>query len=297
MKFDRIHQKTGALQTFGLIFWFQIAEVLYPLADFATVDLNCIQCLEAREVVVRTLSAQGESQDSHVAVIPSNLLVPPPQAHLPPHHMQSPLPHQVPQPLPPRPALPPPMQPLPSHAGPDTSSHLQALPIRPNQPVTHLQPHPVPHPTQPSPPHLQPLPAHPFSQPQPTIPIPQPTIPIPQPTIPMPQPHIPQLPLPQPQRPPSARELETKEQVPGMLHLAGGPAQPWEPVCSPSGLPPALPHGQTLEAPPCPNRRSPSPQRILPQPRGTLIPDTMAKAIAREAAQRVAAESGRVSAD
>ncbi|MCI4386669.1 hypothetical protein PGIGA_G00065100 [Pangasianodon gigas] len=271
----------------------RIAEVLYPLADFATVDLNCIQCLEAREVVVRTLSAQGESQDSHVAVIPSNLLVPPPQALLPSHHMQSPLPHQVPQPLPPRPALPPPMLPLPPHVGPDTSSHLQTLPIHPNQPVPHLQPHPVPHPTQPSPPHLQPLPAHPFPQPQPTIPIPQPTIPIPQPTIPMPQPHIPQLPLPQPQRPPSARELETKEQVPGMLHPAGGPAQPWEPVCSPSGLPPALPHGHTLEAPPCPNRRSPSPQRILPQPRGTLIPDTMAKAIAREAAQRVAAESGR----
>ncbi|KAB5548987.1 hypothetical protein PHYPO_G00062030 [Pangasianodon hypophthalmus] len=272
----------------------RIAEVLYPLADFATVDLNCIQCLEAREVVVRTLSAQGESQDSHVAVIPSNLLVPPPQVLLPSHHMQSPLPHQVPQPLPPRPALPPPMQPLPPHVGPDTSSHLQTLSIHPNQPVPHLQPHPVPHPTQPSPPHLQPLPAHPFPQPQPTIPIPQPTIPIPQPTIPMPQPHIPQLPLPQPQRPPSARELETKEQLPGMLHPAGGPAQPWEPVCSPSGLPPALPHGHTLEAPPCPNRRSPSPQRILPQPRGTLIPDTMAKAIAREAAQRVAAESGRM---
>ncbi|KAI5096509.1 RIMS-binding protein 2 isoform X2 [Silurus meridionalis] len=272
----------------------RIAEVLYPLADFATVDLNCIQCLEAREVVVRTLSAQGESQDSHVAVIPSNLLVPPPQAHLPPHHMQASLQHQVPQPLPLRPALAPPMQPLPPHAGPDSCSHLQTLAICPNQPVTHLQPHPVPHPTQPSPPQLQPLPSHHFPHPQPTIPIPQPTIPIPQPTIPMPQPHIPQLPLPQPQRPPSARELETKEQVPGMLHPAGGPAQPWEPVCSPSGLPPALPHGHTLEAPPCPNRRSPSPQRILPQPRGTLIPDTMAKAIAREAAQRVAAESGRM---
>ncbi|XP_053543797.1 RIMS-binding protein 2 isoform X2 [Ictalurus punctatus] len=261
----------------------RIAEVLYPMADFATVDLNCIQCLEAREVVVRTLSAQGESQDSHVAVIPNNLLVPPPQVHLPPHHM--------PQPLPPCTALPPPMQPLPPHAGPDSSSHLQTLPIRPNQPVAHLQPHPLPHPTQPSPPHLQPLPAHPFPQPQPTIPIHQPTIPIPQPTIPMPQPHIPQLALPQPQRPPSARELETKEQVLGMLHPGGGPAQPWEPLCS--GLPPALPHGHTLEAPPCPNRRSPSPQRILPQPRGTLIPDTMAKAIAREAAQRVAVESGR----
>uniref|UniRef100_A0AAR2KRA3 RIMS-binding protein 2 n=1 Tax=Pygocentrus nattereri TaxID=42514 RepID=A0AAR2KRA3_PYGNA len=161
----------------------RIAEVLYPLADFATVELNRLQCLEAREVVVRTLSAQGESQDSHVAVIPNNLLVPLPQALPPPHH-------------------------------------------------------------------IQPL---------------------------------------------SARELETKEQGPGMLHPAGGPPQPWEPVCSPSGLPPALPHVHTLEAPPCPNRRSPSPQRILPQPRGTLIPDNMAKAIAREAAQRVAAESGRVS--
>ncbi|XP_053335042.1 RIMS-binding protein 2 isoform X2 [Clarias gariepinus] len=271
----------------------RIAEVLYPMADFTTVDLNCIQCLEAREVVVRTLSAQGESQDSQVAIIPNNLLVPPPQTHLPPHHVQSSLPHQVPQPLPPQPALPPPMQALPPHAVPDPSSHLQTLSIRPNHPIPHLQPHPVPHPTQPSPPHLQPLPALPFPQPQPTIPIPQPTIPVPQPTIPMPQPHIPQLALPQPHRPPSARELETKEQVPGMLHPAGGPAQSWEPVCSPSGLPPALPHGHTLEAPPCPNRRSPSPQRILPQPRGTLIPDTMAKAIAREAAQRVAAESGR----
>uniref|UniRef100_W5K587 RIMS binding protein 2 n=1 Tax=Astyanax mexicanus TaxID=7994 RepID=W5K587_ASTMX len=167
----------------------RIAEVLYPLADFTTVELNRLHCLEAREVVVRTLSAQGESQDSHVAAIPNNLL----------------------------------------------------------------------------------------------------------PTIPMPQPHIPQLALPQPQRPLSARELETKEPGPGMLHpAAGGPPQPWEPVCSPSGLPPALPHGHTLEAPPCPNRRSPSPQRILPQPRGTLIPDNMAKAIAREAAQRVAAESGRM---
>uniref|UniRef100_A0A4W4G4T3 RIMS-binding protein 2 n=1 Tax=Electrophorus electricus TaxID=8005 RepID=A0A4W4G4T3_ELEEL len=159
----------------------KIAEVLYPLADFATVELNHLQCLEAHEVVVRTLSAQGESQDSPVAVIPSNLLVPPPQ-----------------------------------------------------------------------------------------------------------------MTLPQPQRPLSARELETKEQSPGLLHPAGGPHQPWEPTCSLSGLSSTLPHGHTLEAPQCPSHRSPSPQRILPQPRGTLIPDTMAKAIAREAAQRVAAESGRM---
>uniref|UniRef100_A0AAY4A0E4 RIMS-binding protein 2 n=1 Tax=Denticeps clupeoides TaxID=299321 RepID=A0AAY4A0E4_9TELE len=158
----------------------KIAEVLFPLADYVSVELNRIQCLEAREVVVRTLSAQGESQDSPVASIPPKLLL-------------QPLPH---------------------------------------------------------PPH------------------------------PMPQPQI---------QPLSARELETKEPGLGM-----GPGQPWESVCSPSGMPPPPMHGHSLEAPVCPNRRSPSPQRILPQPRGTLIPDTVAKAIAREAAQRVAAESGRV---
>uniref|UniRef100_A0A3Q0RPB2 RIMS-binding protein 2 n=1 Tax=Amphilophus citrinellus TaxID=61819 RepID=A0A3Q0RPB2_AMPCI len=129
----------------------RIAEVLFPMADYVTVELTRIQCLEAREVIVRTLSVQGESQDSQVAVIPNNLLVP----------------------LPPLP-LPPPVHP---HAGPP------------------------------------------------------------------PQPH-----------------------------------------------PPVPMQGHTLEAPPPANPRSPSPQRILPQPRGTLIPDTVAKAIAREAAQRVAAE-------
>uniref|UniRef100_A0A669CNZ2 RIMS-binding protein 2 n=1 Tax=Oreochromis niloticus TaxID=8128 RepID=A0A669CNZ2_ORENI len=132
----------------------RIAEVLFPMADYVTVELTRIQCLEAREVIVRTLSVQGESQDSQVAVIPNNLLVP----------------------LPPLP-LPPPVHP---HAGP--------------------------------PPH-------------------------PHPPVPM--------------------------------------------------------QGHTLEAPSPANPRSPSPQRILPQPRGTLIPDTVAKAIAREAAQRVAAESGK----
>uniref|UniRef100_A0A8C8C6E6 RIMS-binding protein 2 n=1 Tax=Oncorhynchus tshawytscha TaxID=74940 RepID=A0A8C8C6E6_ONCTS len=126
----------------------RIAEVLYPLADYVTVELNRIQCLEAREVIVRTLSAQGESQDSQVAPIPNNLLVP--------------LPHNAPL----------------------------------------------------SPQHLHP--------------------------------------------------------------------------------PPTPMHGHTLEAPPSANLRSPSPQRILPQPRGTPIPDQMAKAIARKAAQRVAAESGRM---
>uniref|UniRef100_A0A674BUX6 RIMS-binding protein 2 n=1 Tax=Salmo trutta TaxID=8032 RepID=A0A674BUX6_SALTR len=154
----------------------KIAEVLYPLADYVTVELNRIQCLEAREVIVRTLSAQGESQDSHVAPIPNNLLLPPPH-----------------------PAPVPPQQP---HAGP-----------------------PPPHSHAP-PPHLH---------------------------------------------------------------------QPWDPTHSPSAQPPpAAMYGHTLEAPLSANHRSPSPQRILPQPRGTPIPDQMAKAIAREAAQRVAAESGRM---
>ncbi|MBN3296090.1 RIMB2 protein, partial [Amia calva] len=53
----------------------KIAEVLYPTADYVTVELNRLQCLEAREVIVRTLSAQGDSQDSPVAVIPHNLLM------------------------------------------------------------------------------------------------------------------------------------------------------------------------------------------------------------------------------
>ena len=73
--------------------------------------------------------------------------------------------------------------------------------------------------------------------------------------------------------------------------MAPGPqGQPgaWDPARM------APPQVHTLEAPPSANPRSPSPQRILPQPRGTLIPDTVAKAIAREAAQRVAAESGKV---
>ncbi|CDQ75958.1 unnamed protein product [Oncorhynchus mykiss] len=89
-----------------------------------------------------------------------------------------------------------------------------------------------------------------------------------------------------------ARDLKPKEQV---AHHGGIPSQPWDPTCSPSGQPPPTPmHGHTLEAPPSANLRSPSPQRILPQPRGTPIPDQMAKAIARKAAQRVAAESGRM---
>uniref|UniRef100_A0A673H5A9 RIMS-binding protein 2 n=1 Tax=Sinocyclocheilus rhinocerous TaxID=307959 RepID=A0A673H5A9_9TELE len=130
----------------------RIAEVLYPLADYAAVELNRLQCLEAREVIVRTLSAQGESQDSHAAFIPNHLLVPLPKTLPSSHHIQSPLPPQQSQPMPPHPQI--------------------------------------------------------------------------------------------------------------------------RPGCSPSGMPTGLPHGHTLDAPAFPNHRSPSPQRILPQPRGTLIPDT-----------------------
>uniref|UniRef100_A0A8C6W028 RIMS-binding protein 2 n=1 Tax=Nothobranchius furzeri TaxID=105023 RepID=A0A8C6W028_NOTFU len=131
----------------------KIAEVLYPTADYVTVDLNRIQGLEAREVIVRTLSTQGESQDSPVAVIPHNLLGSP---HL---------------------------------------SHRTTVP-----------PHPL------------------------------------------------------------AREPETKEHEVGLR-----PSQPWE--RSPSPLP--LMHGPNLEPPHFPPRRSPSPQRILPQPQGVPIPNTI----------------------
>uniref|UniRef100_A0A3Q2Q518 RIMS-binding protein 2 n=1 Tax=Fundulus heteroclitus TaxID=8078 RepID=A0A3Q2Q518_FUNHE len=149
----------------------KIAEVLYPTADYASVDLNRIQGLEAREVIVRTLSTQGESQDSPVAMIPHNLLGSPRLSH--------------------RVTAPPPSMPHPPH------------------------------------------------------------------TLP---------------------------------HVGLRVAQPWE--RSPSPLPPL--HGPNLEPPHFPPRRSPSPQRILPQPQGVPIPNTIAKAMAREAAQRAFAEGNRV---
>uniref|UniRef100_A0A8C6W0A9 RIMS-binding protein 2 n=1 Tax=Nothobranchius furzeri TaxID=105023 RepID=A0A8C6W0A9_NOTFU len=159
----------------------KIAEVLYPTADYVTVDLNRIQGLEAREVIVRTLSTQGESQDSPVAVIPA-------------------------------------------------------------QPIHH-----------PPPPH--------------------------------PQPHFQRHSMPKTKPLLSAREPETKEHEVGLR-----PSQPWE--RSPSPLP--LMHGPNLEPPHFPPRRSPSPQRILPQPQGVPIPNTIAKAMAREAAQRAFAEGNRI---
>ncbi|XP_027881940.1 RIMS-binding protein 2-like isoform X8 [Xiphophorus couchianus] len=249
----------------------RIAEVLFPMADYVTIDLTRIQCLEAREVIVKTLSVQGESQDSQVAVIPNNLLVPLPALPLPPpmHPHAGPPLHPHPQPHLPSPHLPhpTPQLPPPPHGQP-----------HPPHPHTHPRlPHPggTPHP-QPQPLHLQPRPLHQGPRPQHQLPL-----------LPHPLPH------PIPQRPVSARDLDAKEHT---AHHGGAipPGQPgWDPSRSP--LQPPLPmQGHTLEAPPPVHLRSPSPQRILPQPQGTLIPDTVAKAIAREAAQRVAAESGKV---
>ncbi|XP_014886777.1 RIMS-binding protein 2 isoform X9 [Poecilia latipinna] len=249
----------------------RIAEVLFPMADYVTIDLTRIQCLEAREVIVKTLSVQGESQDSQVAVIPNNLLVPLPALPLPPpmHPHAGPLPHPHPQPHLPSPHLPhpTPQLPPPPHGQP-----------HPPHPQTHPRlPHPggTPHP-QPQPLHLQPRPLHQGPRPQHQLPL-----------LPHPQPY------PIPQRPVSARDLDAKEHT---AHHGGAipPGQPgWDPSRSPL-QPPVPMQGHTLEAPPPVHLRSPSPQRILPQPQGMLIPDTVAKAIAREAAQRVAAESGKV---
>ncbi|XP_016534670.1 RIMS-binding protein 2 isoform X8 [Poecilia formosa] len=227
----------------------KIAEVLYPTADFVSVDLNRIQGLEAREVIVRTLSTQGESQDSPVAMIPHNLLGSPRLSHrvtAPPPSM----PHPVPQPHPVHSQTHPPYPSTypPNHPQPQV------------QPLSRAQPHTLPH----AQPHSQPV-CHP--------PPPHPQLHFQRHSIPKSKPLI------------SAREPETKEHEVG-LRLA----QPWE--RAPSPLPPM--HGANLEPPHFPPRRSPSPQRILPQPQGVPIPNTIAKAMAREAAQRAFAEGNRV---
>ncbi|XP_026572003.1 RIMS-binding protein 2 isoform X5 [Pseudonaja textilis] len=155
----------------------RVAEVMFPTAENSTVALNKIQSLDAREVLVRTQSAQGESMDSLSAPIPPDLLVPP---------------HPQPAPK---------SKPLSSASIPDTKEE-------------HLCPH-------------------------------------------------------------------------------GKRDDAWEQTRMASPI-----HGHTLEPPnfhsPLHGRRSPSPNRILPQPQGTPVPNTVAKAMAREAAQRVAAESNRM---
>ncbi|XP_068561981.1 RIMS-binding protein 2-like isoform X2 [Cebidichthys violaceus] len=262
----------------------RIAEVLFPMADYVTVELTRIQCLEAREVIVRTLSVQGESQDSLVAVIPNNLLVPLPAIPLPPpmHPHAGPPPHPHPQPH------------LQSPHLPHAAAQLPAPPQAHGQPPPLHPPHPQPHPRLPhpgGPPQPQHRPPHPQPQPLHLPPRHPHQGPRPQHQLPLlPHPHH----HPIPQRPVCARDLDAKEHA---AHHGGAfpPGQPgWDPTRSPTSQPPVPMQGHTLEAPPPPNPRSPSPQRILPQPRGTLIPDTVAKAIAREAAQRVAAESGKV---
>ncbi|NXI03297.1 RIMB2 protein, partial [Pachycephala philippinensis] len=156
----------------------RVAEVIFPAAESALVELLRLRSLEAREVTVRTLSAQGESVDSSVAAIPSDLLVPP-----------TPHPRTAPK-----------SKPLASAGAPETKEE-------------HLGPH-----------------------------------------------------------------LKRDES--------------WEQTRSVSPV-----HGHMLEPPnfhgPLQGRRSPSPNRILPQPQGTPVPNTVAKAMAREAAQRVA-ESNRM---
>ncbi|XP_067269558.1 RIMS-binding protein 2 isoform X26 [Pseudorasbora parva] len=205
----------------------KIAEIMYPTADFVTVELNRIQCLEAREVVVRTISAQGESQDSPVAAIPHSLLVP--QLHGHPH--------------------------LQSHSQTHPPPYPQAYP--PTHPQPHVQPHSVPPPH----PHPHPPPSHPHAHPSPSL-----------------------YPLSKPKLLPSARDPHAKEP-----EMSRRPGQSWEPhPRAPSPLPHPSHSGHTLEPPHIEGRRSPSPQRILPQPQGAPIPNTVARAMARQAAQRSA---------
>uniref|UniRef100_A0A8I6A6H1 RIMS-binding protein 2 n=1 Tax=Rattus norvegicus TaxID=10116 RepID=A0A8I6A6H1_RAT len=86
---------------------------------------------------------------------------------------------------------------------------------------------------------------------------------------------------------PLASDMDTKDLGP---HVKVD--ESWE-----QSRPPGPAHGHMLEPPDMhstgPGRRSPSPSRILPQPQGAPVSTTVAKAMAREAAQRVA-ESNRL---
>ncbi|XP_054936453.1 RIMS-binding protein 2 isoform X7 [Physeter macrocephalus] len=102
-----------------------------------------------------------------------------------------------------------------------------------------------------------------------------------------PAPHLRTAPTPKPLA--SAGAPDTKDEHLGP-HAAADEA--WE-----RGRAPAPAHGHLLEPPGLqgsgPGRRSPSPSRILPQPQGAPVSTSVAKAMAREAAQRVA-ESSRL---
>ncbi|KAM4827392.1 RIMS-binding protein 2 isoform 2-T2 [Thomomys bottae] len=147
----------------------RVAEVIFPTADGAAVEVLRLRSLEAGAVTVRTLSAQGESVDSTPAAIPPGLLLPP-----------APHPGTVPPPKPPA--------------------------LAPDAKDEHLGPH---------------------------------------------------------------AKADTS----------------WE-----QSRAPVPPHRHLLEppGPQGPGRRSPSPSRVLPQPQGAPVSSTEAKAMAREAAQRMA---------
>ncbi|XP_069881003.1 RIMS-binding protein 2 isoform X2 [Dipodomys merriami] len=149
----------------------RVAEVIFPVADCAAVEVLRLQSLEASAVTVRTLSVQGESVDSVPAAVPPGLLAPP-----------APHPRTAPPPKP--------------------------LATAPDAKDKHLGPH--------------------------------------------------------------AKADASWEQ-------SRAPAPPHRHMLEPPGLPG-----------PEPGRRSPSPSRILPQPQGAPVSTTVAKAMAREAAQRVA---------
>ncbi|XP_019060110.1 RIMS-binding protein 2 isoform X3 [Fukomys damarensis] len=101
---------------------------------------------------------------------------------------------------------------------------------------------------------------------------------------------VPPAPVPRVVPPPKplASAPDTKDEHLG-VHTK---AEPWE-----QSRMPGPGHGNLLEPPSLqgagPGRRSPSPSRILPQPQGTPVSTSVAKAMAREAAQRVA-ESTRL---
>ncbi|XP_071301028.1 RIMS-binding protein 2 isoform X2 [Agelaius tricolor] len=156
----------------------RVSEVALPAAEGTALELPRLRALDARELTVRTLSAQGESLDSAPAAIPPDLLVPPP----------------------PHPRTAPKSKPLASAGAPETKEE-------------HFGPH--------------------FKR--------------------------------------DESWEQTRSVSPGHGHM----------------LEPPTFHG------PLQGRRSPSPNRILPQPQGTPVPNTVAKAMAREAAQRVA-ESNRM---
>eukprot|EP00062_Callorhinchus_milii_P021662 gi/632978616/ref/XP_007906013.1/ PREDICTED: RIMS-binding protein 2 isoform X1 [Callorhinchus milii] len=166
----------------------RVAEVMLATAEGVTLDILRIQSLQTREVTVRTLSAEGESEDSSVAAIPPDLLVPPI----------------------PRPRAAPRNKPLASARAPDTKE-------------------------------------------DPTV--------------------------------PTLRRAEAWKQTHPPSPVHGHTLDPT--LLNIHGLP-----GTRRE-----NGRSPSPQRILPQPQGAPIPNTVAKAIAREAAQRVAETNRRDNSD